>query len=190
MKWPRPLYVLGPGSVVGSLITVDPTALFPSGPCLVMKFQVSFLFLFSSLQLRKRDLVAIVKLYFYCRAGAYVLAVSLPRGAVGWSVLRLSAYPCNTRLYMLLVYSKPCLKLLLSKGPKFGFQDLLSLNSSQKYCRMLKGGHSAKFLTFIKLPFAVKIFVSSVLSGHFRQVICYSMTIFLLIRAIDTCNSR
>ena len=63
-------------------------------------------------------------------------SASRPRGAVGWSVLCLSAFPCNTRLYMFLVYSKPCLKRLLSKGLKFGFQDLISLNAGQKYCRM------------------------------------------------------
>ena len=38
-------------------------------------------------------------------------------------------------------------------------EDQLSLNAGQKYCRMLQGEHSAILLTFIKLPFVIKIFV-------------------------------
>ena len=38
------------------------------------------------------------------------------------------------------------------------FQDHLSLNACQKYCRMLQGEHSAILSTFIKLPFVIKIF--------------------------------
>ena len=51
------------------------------------------------------------------------------------------------------LYSKPCLKGPLKKV------DQLSLNAGQKYCRMLQGEHSAILLTFIKLPFVIKIFV-------------------------------
>ena len=40
-------------------------------------------------------------------------------------------------------------------------EDQLSLNAGQKYCRMLQGEHSAILLTFIKIPFVIKIFVSS-----------------------------
>ena len=53
------------------------------------------------------------------------------------------------------LYSKTCLKRPLKK------EDQLSLNAGQKYCRMLQGEHSASFLTFIKLPFVIKIFVLS-----------------------------
>ena len=59
------------------------------------------------------------------------------------------------------IYSKTCVKRLLSKRPKIGFQDQLSLNAGQKYCRMLQGEHSAILLTLIKLPFVIKIFVLS-----------------------------
>ena len=45
---------------------------------------------------------------------------------------------------------------------KIGFQDRLSLNAGQKYCRMLQEEHSAILLTFIKLPFVIKIFVWSI----------------------------
>ena len=54
-----------------------------------------------------------------------------------------------------------CVKRLLSKRPKIGFQDILSLNACQKYCRMLQGEHSAILSTFIKLPIVIKVFVLS-----------------------------
>ena len=60
-------------------------------------------------------------------------------------------------------YSKTCLKRPLSKRPKVCFQDKLSLNAGQKYCRMLQGEHSAILPTFIKLPFIIQIFVLSIL---------------------------
>ena len=56
------------------------------------------------------------------------------------------------------VYSKTCVKWPLSNRPKIGFQDQLSLNAGQKYCRMLQGEHSALLLIFIKLPFVLSIF--------------------------------
>ena len=64
--------------------------------------------------------------------------------------------------FSVLVYSKTCVKRPLSKRLKIGFQDQLSLNAGQKYCRMLRGEHSAIHLTFIKLPFVIKIFVLSI----------------------------
>ena len=64
-------------------------------------------------------------------------------------------------------YSKTCVKRPLSKRPKIGFQDQLSLNAGQKYCRMLQGEHSAILLTFNKLPFLVEIFVLSVFEWSF-----------------------
>ena len=51
-------------------------------------------------------------------------------------------------------YSKACLKWPLLKRPKVGFQDPLSLNAGQKYCRMLQS--SAILTTFIKLPFSLR----------------------------------
>ena len=77
-----------------------------------------------------------------------------------------------------LMYSKTCVKRPLSKQTKIGFQDQLSLNAGQQYCRMLQGEHSAILLIFIKLPFVIKIFVLSILSGRFTQVILYCSCIF------------
>ena len=65
------------------------------------------------------------------------------------------------------LYSKTCLKLPLSKRPKIGYQDQLLLNAGQKYCRMLKGEHSAILSTWIKLPSVIKIFVLSIFEWPF-----------------------
>ena len=46
-------------------------------------------------------------------------------------------------------YSKTCVKRPLSKRPKIGFQDQLSLKAGQKYCRMLKGLPFDKDLCFV-----------------------------------------
>ena len=48
---------------------------------------------------------------------------------------------------------KPVLNGHSKRRPKFGFQDRLSLNASQKYSAILS--------TFIKLPFVFKTFVLS-----------------------------
>ena len=71
------------------------------------------------------------------------------------------------------MYSKTCLKRQLKKKTKIGFQDRLSLNADQKYCRMLHGEHYAILSTFIKLPFVINIFVLSFLSGRLGQVLLY-----------------
>ena len=55
------------------------------------------------------------------------------------------------------------------KKPENGFQDQILLNAGLKYCILLQGEHSAILLTFIKLPFVIKIFVLSILSGRFTQ---------------------
>ena len=64
-------------------------------------------------------------------------------------------------------YNKTCVKWPLPKRQKFGFQDLLTLNAGQKYCRMLQGEHSAILSTFIKLPFVITIFVLSIFEWLF-----------------------
>ena len=64
-------------------------------------------------------------------------------------------------------YSKTCVKRPLSKRPQIGFQDQLSLNAGQKYYRMVQEEQSAILLTFIKLPFVIKIFVLSIFEWPF-----------------------
>ena len=68
-------------------------------------------------------------------------------------------------------YSKIRLKLPLSKMKNW-FQDQLSLNGGQKYCRMLKVEHSAKLSTSIKLPFVIKIFILSFFEWPFYTGYC------------------
>ena len=65
------------------------------------------------------------------------------------------------------MHSTSCVKLPLSKRPIIGFQDQLSLNAGQKYCRMLQGAHSAILSTFIKVPIVIKIFVLSIFEWPF-----------------------
>ena len=80
------------------------------------------------------------------------------------SVTLLGLYFLSTEF---LKYSKPCVKRPLSKRPKIGIQDQLSLDAGQKYCRMLQGEHSAILSTFVKLPFAIKIFILSIFEWPF-----------------------
>ena len=68
---------------------------------------------------------------------------------------------------------KPILSGHSKKKTKIGFQDQLSLNAGQKYCRMLQREHSAILSTFIKLPSAVKNSFCLFLRGRFRQVLLY-----------------
>ena len=73
--------------------------------------------------------------------------------------------------YLMTTYSKTCLKQPLFKRPKIGFQDQLSINAGQKYCRMLQWEHSALLSTFIKLPFVIKIFVLSIFEWPLKTVL-------------------
>ena len=67
-----------------------------------------------------------------------------------------------------MAFSKTCVKRPVKKRPKLGFQDKLSLNAGQKYCRMLQGEHSAILLTYIKQPSIIKIFVLFIFEWPFN----------------------
>ena len=73
----------------------------------------------------------------------------------------------NSKWQCIIWYCKICVKRPTSKRPQIGFQDRLSLNAGQKYCRMLQGEHSAILLTFIKPPFVIKILVLSIFEWLF-----------------------
>ena len=75
-------------------------------------------------------------------------------------------------------YSKTCVKRPLSKRPKIGFQYQLSLIEGQKYCRMFQGEHFETLLTFIKLPFIIKIYVLSI----FEWPIYTGFTVTILVK--------
>ena len=47
------------------------------------------------------------------------------------------------------------------------FQDQLSHNAGQENCKMLQGEHTATLLTFIKLPFVIKMFVLTIFEWLF-----------------------
>ena len=98
-----------------------------------------------------------------------------------------------------------CVKRPLSKRLKIGFQDQLSLKAGQKYCRMLKGPLSKRpklvfntsylltqvksiaecsergaiLLTFIKLPFVIKIFVLSIFKWPFYTLSSFTVFVFI-----------
>ena len=77
----------------------------------------------------------------------------------------------KTKLIFIVFHSlhtvKPDCKTATLKETKISFQDQLSLNAGQKYCRLLQGEHFAILLTFIKLPFVIKIFVLSIFEWPF-----------------------
>ena len=67
-----------------------------------------------------------------------------------------------------------------SQKEQIGFQDQLSFNAGQKYCRMLQWEHSAILLTFIKLPFVIKIFVLSIYEWPFYTGFTYVLHRFYI----------
>ena len=56
------------------------------------------------------------------------------------------------KIMILFTYSKTCFKWPLKKKTKIGFEDQLSLNEGPRE-------HSAILLTFIRLPYVIKISV-------------------------------
>ena len=83
------------------------------------------------------------------------------------------------------MYSKICLKRPLSKRPKNGFQDQLSLNVGQKYCRMLQEEHSAILSTFIKLLFVFKIFVLSIFEWPLKTGLTVFIQVYMYIKFVS-----
>ena len=63
-----------------------------------------------------------------------------------------------------------------------GFQDQLSFNADQEYCRMLQGEHSAILLAYIKLPIVIKIFVLSVFEWPFYT----GFTVYFVLKSVLT----
>ena len=71
-------------------------------------------------------------------------------------------------------YRKTCVKQPLSKRQIIaGSQDQLPLIAGQKYCRILPLEHSAILLTFIKLPFVIKIYVLSIFECPLKTGLLY-----------------
>ena len=66
-----------------------------------------------------------------------------------------------------LVYSKTCVKGPLSKWPKMVFKTNNHLMKVKRIAECSPFEHSAILLTFIKLPFVIKIFVLSIFEWLF-----------------------
>ena len=77
----------------------------------------------------------------------------------------------------MLQYSKICVAQPLSKSPKIGRQNQLSLNAGQKSCRMLQGGHSAMISTFIQLYLSFRISFYLFMSGRSTHVSLYALKV-------------
>ena len=91
-------------------------------------------------------------------------------------------------MQFVIVVSKTCLKRPLTKKIKTVFEDRLSFNAGQKYCRMLQREHSAILLTFIKLPVVINMFVLSIfecpLKTGFTVFTCDPHLLFRFINVI------
>ena len=85
-------------------------------------------------------------------------------------------------------YSKTCVKRQLSKGPKIGFQDQLSLNAGQKYCRMLQGEGEWSILQYFRhsLSYHLSLLRSlfCLFSGRFTNILQRFYCIFDLISVL------
>ena len=84
------------------------------------------------------------------------------------------SYPVGLDVLILkraFIYCKP-----VKKNTIIGVKDQLSLNAGHKYCRMLQREHSAILSTFVKLPFVIKIFISS----HFEWALNTGITVHVL----------
>ena len=77
------------------------------------------------------------------------------------------------------MYSKTCGKQTLSKRHKIGFQDQLSPNAGQKYCR--KGSILQYCRPSLSYHISFKIFVLSFLSDRFTQVLLYLYFVSLVV---------
>ena len=66
-----------------------------------------------------------------------------------------------------------------SKRPKIGFQNRLSLNANQKYCRMLQESILQYFRPSLSYHLSLRSLFCLFLSGRFRQV-------FIVLRQLST----
>ena len=73
---------------------------------------------------------------------------------------------------------KPVLSVHSKRRPKIGFQDRLSLNAGQKYCRMLQESILQYFRPSLSYHLSLRSLFCLFLSGCLRQVLLYR--IFLL----------
>ena len=75
-----------------------------------------------------------------------------------------------------MLYSKTCLKRPLKRKTKIVFQDQLSINAGQKYCRMLQESILQYFWPPLSYHLSLRPLFCLFLSGCLRQVLLYFMT--------------
>ena len=83
--------------------------------------------------------------------------------------------PLSSIILCICRYSKTCLKWPLKKKTKIGFQDRLSLNAGQKYCRMLSWSILQYFRPSLSYHLTLRPLFCLFLSGRLRQVLLYHM---------------
>ena len=105
---------------------------------------------------------------------ATVLEVSATLAGRVQDVIKVSRYNVKLRSQSnILLYSKTCLKRPLKEITKIGFQDQLSLNAGEKYCRMLQWEHSAIFQPSLSYHLSLRSMFCLFLSDRLRQVLQY-----------------
>ena len=78
-------------------------------------------------------------------------------------------------------YSNTCVKRPLTKRPKIGFQDQLSLNAGHKYCRMLKGSILQYFRPSLSYQLSLRILFCLFLSVRpLYDLLCFFSVLCLL----------
>ena len=87
-----------------------------------------------------------------------------------------AAQRCWRTLFTVWVYifSTPVFSGHSKRRPKIGFQDRLSLNAGQKYCRMLQESILQHFWPSLSYHLSLRPLFCLFLSGRLRQVLLYS----------------
>ena len=85
-------------------------------------------------------------------------------------------YPPPAYFDFALRHAPACLKRPLKKRQKNGFQDRLSLNAGQKYCRMLQESILQYFPPALSYHLYLRPLFYLFLSGRLRQVSLYMFT--------------
>ena len=79
----------------------------------------------------------------------------------------------DLQLFLKRRYSKTCLKRPLKKNTKYWFEDQLSLNAGQNYCRMLQESILQYFRPALSYHLSLRPLFCLFLSGRLRQVLLY-----------------
>ena len=123
----------------------------------------------------RADLLALV-------CGVYCEFVTFPIGILGqvWYLIVSIPDLCTLTYFVAHLfgtfvtgYSKTCVKGPLSKRPKIGFQDHLSLNADQKYCRCSEGSILQYVRPSLNYDLSLRSLFCLFLSGRFTQVCIY-----------------